>query len=135
MITGVVNAHLEATIRLTLRGPNGQIRRVNVVVDTGFNGWLTLPPVLIVHLGLSWQRRGRAILADGSESVFDICAGVVVWDRRQRAIPIDEANTTPLVGTALLAEYELKAEFRPRGKVAIKRLGPRTHADRPTGAA
>jgi clan AA aspartic protease len=126
MITGVVNAHLEATIRLTLRGPNGQIRRVNAVIDTGFDGWLSLPPAFIAHLGLSWHRRGRAILADASESVFDIYVGAVVWDRRKRAIPIDEADTTPLVGTALLAEYELKAEFRPRGKVTIKRLRPRS---------
>ena len=125
MITGVVNAHLEATIRLTLSGPSGQIRRVNAVVDTGFDGWLTLPPALIARLGLSWDRRGDAILADGRESVFDIYAGTVVWDRRKRAIPIDEANTTPLVGTALLAEYELKAAFRRRGKVTIKRLPSR----------
>jgi clan AA aspartic protease len=124
MITGVVNAHLEATIRLTLRGPHGQTRRVNTVVDTGFDGWLSLPPALIAHLGLSWERRGRAILADGSECLFDIYAGAVVWDRRKRSIPIDESDTTPLVGTALLADYELKAAFRPRGKVTIKRLKP-----------
>src|SRR2546428_10382179 len=116
MITGVVNARLEATIRLTLRGPNGQSRRVKAVVDTGFDGWLSLAPELIAHLGLSWDRRGRAILADGSECVFDIYAGAVLWDRGKRTIPIDEAGTTPLVGTALLAEYELKAAFRPRGK-------------------
>jgi clan AA aspartic protease len=126
MITGVVNAQLEACIRVTLRGPNGQIRRVNVVVDTGFDGWPTLPPALIAHLGLSWDRRGRAILADGSASVYDIYAGVVVWERRQHAIPIDEADTTPLVGTALLAGYQLTADFRRRGRVTIKRLGPGT---------
>jgi clan AA aspartic protease len=124
MITGIVNAHLEATLRLTLRGPNGHTRSVNAVVDTGFDGRLTLPPALIGYLGLAWDRRGRAILADGSESVFDIFVGVVVWDRRKREIPIHEADTTPLVGTALLAEYELKAEFRSRGKVTIKRLAP-----------
>ncbi len=124
MITGVVNSHLEATIRLMLRGQNGLSRRVKAVVDTGFDGWLSLPPALIAHLGLSWDRRGRAILADGSESNFDIYAGAVVWDRRKCTIPIDEADTTPLVGTALLAEYVQKAEFRPRGKVTIKRLGP-----------
>src|SRR2546428_599440 len=116
MITGVVNAHLEATLRLTLRGPNGPNRRVNAVADTGFDGWLSLPPALIAHLGLPWDRRGRAILADGSARVFDIYAGVVVWDHRKRAIPIHEADTTPLVGTALLSDYELRAEFRPRGK-------------------
>jgi clan AA aspartic protease len=122
MITGVVNVHLEATLWLTIHGPNGQCRRVNALVDTGFDGWLALPPKLIALLGLLWHRRGRAILADGSESVFDIYAATVVWDRRKRAIPIDEAATTPMVGTALLAEHELRVEFHPRGKVAIKRL-------------
>jgi clan AA aspartic protease len=122
MITGVVNTHLEATIQLTLRGPKGQTQKVDVVIDTGFDGWLSLPPAFITHLGLSWHRRGRAILADGSESVFDIYAGGVMWDRRIQAIPIDEADTTPLVGTALLAKYELIAAFRPGGKVTIKRL-------------
>ena len=125
MITGVVNAHLEAILRLTLHGSNRRVRRVNAVIDTGFDGWLTLPPALIASLVLSWDRRGRAMLADGSERVFDIYVGVVVWDRRKRAIPIHEADTTPLVGTALLAEHELKADFRSRGKVTIKRLTPR----------
>jgi clan AA aspartic protease len=126
MITGVVNAHLEATVRLTLHGSNGKTRRVNAVVDTGFDGYLSLPAALITHLGLAWDRRGRAILADGSESIFDIYLGSVVWDRRKRAIPIDEAGTTPLVGTALLGEHELKAVFRTRGKVTIRRLRPRS---------
>ena len=125
MITGIVNVHFEATIRLTLRGPSGQVRKVDAVIDTGFDGSLTLPPAIIAHLGLSWHRRGSAILADGSESVFDIYAGVVMSDRRKRSIPIHEADATPLVGTALLAEHELNAKFRPRGKVTIKRLGPR----------
>lgn len=128
MINGVVNAHLELTLRLTLRGPNGQVRRVNAVVDTGFNGSLTLPPALIAQLGLSWDRCGSAILADGSESEFDIYAGVLVWDHRKRAVPIDEADTTPLVGTALLAEHALAAEFRPRGKVMIRLLGRPRHS-------
>jgi clan AA aspartic protease len=126
MITGVVNAQLEATLRLKLRGPNGQFRRVKAVVDTGFDGWLSLPPALIANLGLSWHRRGRAILADGSETVFDIYSGIVVWDRRKCAIPFDEAETTPLVGTALLARFALTAQFRPRGKVTITRLAPLT---------
>jgi clan AA aspartic protease len=122
MIRGVVNAHLEATVRLTVRGPSGQVRRVTAIVDTGFDGWLSLPSALIADLGLPWQRRASAILADGSETIVDIHGGTVVWDRRQRAIPIDQADTTPLLGTALLADHELKAGFRARGKVAIKRL-------------
>ena len=48
--------------------------------------------------------------------------GTVVWDRRRKPIYIDEADTTPLVGTALLADFEMQAQFRPRGKVTISPL-------------
>jgi clan AA aspartic protease len=128
MITGTVTADREAIIRLTVRGPAGQERRVEAVIDTGFDGWLSLPPALIARLGLPWRRRGRALLADGSESVFDIHEATVVWDRRRRRIPADEADTTPLVGMALLDGYELNAQVRAGGKVTIKPLPRRRRA-------
>ena len=40
-----------------------------------FDGWLTLPAETIERLELQWRRRGRALLADGSECVFDIYEG------------------------------------------------------------
>jgi clan AA aspartic protease len=122
MRTGRVNAHREAVLRLTIRGPAGQRQNVEAVIDTGFDGWLSLPPALITSLGLPWRRRGRAQLADGSDSIFDIYEGIVVWDRRQRRIPVDEADTTPLIGMALMEGYELKVQVCTRGKVTVKRL-------------
>jgi predicted aspartyl protease len=59
MITGIVNGRLEATLQLTLRGPNGQIRSVKAVVDTGFDGSLTLPPALIIALMRPFSLRLR----------------------------------------------------------------------------
>jgi predicted aspartyl protease len=73
-------------------------------------------------LRLPWWRRGRAILADGNETFFDIYEGTVVWDRRRRLIPVYEADSEPLVGMALLEGYELKVQVRKRGTVAIQRL-------------
>jgi clan AA aspartic protease len=122
MITGVVRGDLEPSIRLTVRGPGGQQQKIKAVIDTGFNGWLTLPVARITVLGLPWQRRGRAWLADGSESLFDIYDGTAVWDRCRRRIPIDEADTTPLVGMALLDGWELKVQVRRRGKVTVTRI-------------
>jgi clan AA aspartic protease len=122
MITGLVTAEREAIIRLLVRGPLGLPQRIEAVVDTGFDGWLSLPPSLIALLGLPWRRRGRAFLADGSESLFDIYEGTVVWNRRRRRIPVDEADTSPLVGMALLNGYELNVQVRTSGKVTIKPL-------------
>jgi clan AA aspartic protease len=122
MITGVVTVDREAIIRLTVHGPTSQVVDVEVIVDTGFDGWLSLPPTLIAQLGLPWRRRGRAILADGTTRDFDIYRGDVVWDGQPRQITIDEADTMPLVGMALLEDYELMMQVRPGGQVSIKAL-------------
>jgi len=64
MITGAVSADREAIIRLSIRDAQGQEQEFEAVVDTGFDGWLSLPSVVIAALGLHWRRRGRALLAD-----------------------------------------------------------------------
>jgi len=66
MITGVVTANPEPVIRVVIRGPQGQERETEALIDTGFSGWLSLPTDMIAALGLPGRRRGRALLADGS---------------------------------------------------------------------
>lgn len=122
MIRGVVNADLEAIVRLLVRGPSGHQQRIEAVIDTGFDGWLSLPPALVASLGLPWRQRGCAFLADGSEKFFDVYEGTVVWDRRRRPIAVDELNGAPLVGMALFEGHELTMQVRNRGKVAIQAL-------------
>ena len=122
MITGVVTGDREALIRLAVRGAADQEQEIEAVVDTGFDGWLSLPPALVAVLELQWRRRGRALLADGSECVFDIYEGTVVWDGRLRRIAVDEASAAPLVGMALLHGFELNVQVRTGGSVTIKVL-------------
>ena len=68
MIAGAVTTDREAVIRMVVRGPAGQEQGVEAVVDSGFDGWFSLPPALIALLELPWWRRGRALLADGNET-------------------------------------------------------------------
>ena len=79
-------------IPLTVRGPAGQEREVEAVIDTGFDGTLSLPLADIIALGLPWRRRGRALLADGTDSVFDIYEATVVWDGMPPRVAIDAAD-------------------------------------------
>src|ERR1700712_2691718 len=102
MITGWVNAFREAVIQLPVRSLGGQEQGVEVVIDTGFNGYLTLPPHLIEALDLSFRRNGRAVLGDGSEVTFDIHEAVILWGGQLRRIPVDSAETEPLLGMGLL---------------------------------
>jgi clan AA aspartic protease len=122
MITGIVTVAREAVISLTVRGPNGQEQEIEAVIDTGFDGSLTLPLALITALGLPWRRRGRALLADGSDSVFDIYEAAVIWDGTARRVSVDEVDMMPLVGMSLLYGYELTVQIVEGGSVRLKRL-------------
>ncbi len=102
MISGVVTPDRQATISLSVRGPAGQEHEIEAIIDTGFDGCLSLPSSVVGLLGLVWRQRGRALLADGRESVFDIYEATVVWDEQARRIPVHEAECAPLVGMPCL---------------------------------
>jgi len=122
MITGVVTSFYQATIRLIVRGPTGQAQEIEAVIDTGFDGALSLPPADITALGLPWRRRGRALLADGTTSLFDIYEATVLWDGAPRRVVVDAADIDPLVGMRLLDGYELTVQAIVGGQVIIKAL-------------
>jgi clan AA aspartic protease len=122
MITGVVNAHLEATIRLPVQGPAGQQRDVEVIVDTGFIDSLTLPPSVIATLGLVWRFQASIRLADGSIQQIDIYTATVIWDGIPRSIEVEAIDAPPLLGTGLLVDHELRIQLRAGGSVTIEAL-------------
>ncbi len=122
MMTGVVSAYLEALVRITIRAPGGREQEIETIIDTGFDGALTLPPTRIAALGLPWRRRGRALLADGRESLFDMYEATIVWDGTPRRIAVDAADTDPLLGMALLYGYELALQAVEGGRVSIQAL-------------
>ena len=122
MITGVVTPFYQATIRLIVRGPTGQAQEIEAVIDTGFDGALSLPPADITALGLPWRRRGRALLADGTASLFDVYEATVLWDGAPRRVAVDAAAIDPLIGMRLLDGYELTVQAIAGGQVIIKAL-------------
>ena len=119
MISGVVNEWLEAVVSLDLRGPNGETRVVEAIVDTGYNRYLTVPRRLVVELGLLFVATARAQLADGSVIEHRIHSGTVIWDGQVLSLELDEADTTPLIGMALLEHYDLHVEVHHGGRVTI----------------
>jgi clan AA aspartic protease len=122
MIIGVVNAEFEPIISLSIRRSDGKFFTQDAIVDTGFNGWLSLPSDLITELNLQWKRRGRAILGDGSECVFNIYEAVLVWDGNLLRIPVDEADSEPLVGMSLMEGYQLMVQVFEGGRVELSKL-------------
>jgi clan AA aspartic protease len=120
MIYGVVNFRREATLPLVISNSNGQREVINTVIDTGFDGFLSLPSEIIVRLGLPWTISNPATLGDGSETVFDFYTGTVIWDGQYREIDIAESETEPLLGMAILYGYRLQVDNVEGGIVKIE---------------
>ena len=120
MIEGVVNANYEPVISLPLRGPSGRAREVEAVVDTGFNGYLTLPQTLVAELGLPFRNRSAATLANGSEETFDVYGVTVLWNGQHRYVNADAVGMEPLAGMLLLDAHSLYVEGVEGGRVVIQ---------------
>lgn len=121
MINGSVNSKLEAVVRLSVRGPEREVE-TEAIVDTGFNGALSLPLKLIAELGLRLRMQSPGVLADGSKKFFDIYEALVLWNGRLLRIPVGCVENAPLMGMSLLHGSELAIQIREGGEVAIRDL-------------
>ena len=120
MIEGVVNANLEAVVTLPLQDTSGRMQEVEAVVDTGFNGYLALPPMLIEDLELPVVGDGEAVLADGSEAAFDVYDITVLWDGQPMYVETGAVGVDPLIGMALLDGHNLNIDVENGGRVLIQ---------------
>lgn len=124
VVVGAVSAGREAVVPLTLLGPGDPPRRVDVgaVVDTGFDGALTLPPPIVAELGLPLRGSRPAFVADGRRTFMDLHRAGVIWGERVRVVPVLAAPGKPLVGMRLLRGHELRVEVTDGGAVEVRRL-------------
>ena len=122
MIVGTIDPNLNALVSIVVGGGNGRQQVVEAVIDTGFNGYLTLPYNEISSLGFPWIRLQSVILGDGNEQICDVHAGEIVWNNEIRTIEIEAADTQPLIGMALLEGYDLHIQVVENGAVSIESL-------------
>jgi len=121
MTTGFFTPDQEPALSLEIRGPEGG-RSFDAVIDTGFNGALTLPPGWIDALGLPQSGEQRVSLADGRVIVVPMHVGYVILDDQDLEIDVAKAQTDPLAGTALFWGFSLYVEFQTNGVVELERL-------------
>jgi len=121
VIFGSVNSQLEPVVPVVIRGPQNEVE-IDAIVDTGFNGALTLPPDVIAALGLRLKSRGRGVLADGSESFFDVYEALVLWSGRVLSISVGSADAAPLLGMSLLYGHDLAIQVIESGAVEIHEI-------------
>lgn len=119
MIRGrVVGLQIRADVIFRL--PNRPDMAIEFVIDTGFEGALTLPPAAIAALGLPLLTDIRAKLADRSRRKVNAHLATVLWDGVERNVAVLAMGDRPLLGTALLDGKRLCADFINGGDVRIE---------------
>ena len=122
MLTGRVTSDNEAVLQMTVLGTGGRMVQVDAAIDTGYNGFLTLPKNVIEELDLSFVGPTRAALGDGNEVDMELFLGVVQWEGEPRDVLVLETEGGTLVGMALLGGCRVILDVEEDGLVSIESL-------------
>ena len=103
-------------------GSEGQIHTVELVLDTGFDGELSLPRDIIRHLGFPLYDDFVSTLADSREITVPGYDGRVMWHGRSRSVLVLETEGEALLGMNLLWRNRIVIDNYANGPVAIEEL-------------
>ena len=105
---------------------------LKLVVDTGFNGYLSLPPETIGRMNVESDGPADVDLAAGAQATLNAWLGNVLWHDSIRSVLIFESDGTPLLGMELMEDSQLTMQPRINGPVLIERLDEiRSHSRDP----
>lgn len=104
---------------LPVVGQNGQLLVVTAVIDTGYNGSLSLPNAMITALALPPAAVSTITLGDATQRICTFYRAEILWDGAPRRVRVLGVEGDPLLGTALLRDYTFHADFIEGGQVMI----------------
>jgi predicted aspartyl protease len=122
MPSGNVSAGRRALINIDILDREGRTRPLEVALDTGFTGYLTLPAPSIAQLGLAYEGVRTFALANGEFQSFDSYEALVVWHGSPRAALVLQADAPPLIGMQLLWGSRVTMDALTGGAVEIEEL-------------
>ena len=124
MIEGTVRRNsdggLEAWVFVSVMGIDGELRQCEVIVDTGFTGWLILPEADIRRLGLVRAGYRDSIVASGNSERLNYYRASVFWHGQLRTIEVFQSIDQPLLGMELLEGSRVAVDAWDGGNVIIQ---------------
>jgi predicted aspartyl protease len=112
VILGKINARREIVFSLSIMDQHGEEHEIEVVLDTGFNDFLTLPEILIDALRLPYISSSvSVILGDGSEIQMRRYDARILWGNSERRVKAYAAEGPPLIGMAMIYGHDLHAHI------------------------
>ncbi len=119
MISGTVTEDREIVIELEVLAADPSAIAIQAIVDTGFNGFLTLPISVLNALKASAAGTRRAEPGDGNLVEMDTYFVKVRWLDEDREVLALQAEATPLVGMSLLWGSRVGFDAQDSGTVTI----------------
>jgi clan AA aspartic protease len=104
-----------------LPGRRGQLR-VEFLVDTGFEGELSLPSNLAAELDAITIGQRPIQVADGTRSYRPLLQIEAEWTDEPRSIEVLIIENEPLLGIEMLADNLITIEMTDGGEVAVEPL-------------
>ena len=124
MTTGYISTYGEVVVPIDIFDQRSRLRRVEAIVDTGFDYFLALPVPLIQSLGLAWVGRRRMRVATDQMERFESFAAEVWWFSARLPIRVLQTQSEILVGTRLLWESQLTVQLWQGGSVTVQAREP-----------
>ncbi len=95
MMNGIVTTDREIVIELDVLGSNESSVAIQAVLDTGFNGFLTLPTSVLKTVGASPVGTRRVELGDGHLTELDVYLVTIKWRDESRETLVLHTDATP----------------------------------------
>lgn len=92
---------------------------VAVVIDTGFTGFMALPPQVIAVLGLHPARERTVRMADGRSRRIPSYHATIIWHGSPMTISAIAMPGSLLIGMSLLWNSDIAIAARENGRVTI----------------
>jgi clan AA aspartic protease len=104
---------------IELPGHAGSVR-VEFVLDTGFEGYLSLPASVVQRLDATYAGAQTSRLADGTEIVGPLYSLTLLWNGEPREVDVLVFENNPLLGVFLLTDCHLDIDMTEGGEVLIE---------------
>ena len=114
------DGELEPWLTVSVEYANEGLLPCDVIVDTGFTGWLTLPESVIRELGLLKIGSRPVTVASGEVEDFDYYETRIVWHGQPRWALVLQSIDQPLLGMELLRDNWITMGAWEGGDVIIE---------------
>ena len=115
---------LEARIPIALVDSIGVFHTLEVVVDTGFAGEMSLTESIVLELGLEHKGSRPLTMADGRTEMTPIYLAGLLWHGQPIDVRAYMMGDKPMVGVALLSPCHLAIDLWDGGAVVIEERTP-----------